>query len=83
MNPALGALSLVEIARVAVELVCLDEALDRPVREIGVAVGHRMAAATTKRSLTVPQALDLLSDACRQADFVKCQQVVETNGERP
>ena len=51
MNPVLGALSLTEIARVAVELVCLDEDLNGPVREIGVAMGRRLAAATTERPL--------------------------------
>lgn len=71
MRQDFGALSLPEVARVAIGLVFLDAELDVPVRRIGATVGRRLAA-FMKKPLSLAEALKCLEDACMEGNFVKC-----------
>lgn len=66
-------LSLSEVARVAISLVCLDPRFENAAREIGTVLGSRLASPLGVDPLSLPVALARLREACREAGFVECE----------
>lgn len=78
-NESLGALTLSEIAKIAIGLVCLEPGLAGPARQIGLSVGRRLATNRGFQGPTFSTALEALCEMCRDTGFVNCQPLETTS----